>query len=76
MQLRVEMFNAGTIRISMLNRSATFNQAGQLTNLPTALGGSGAASDSEPLPGHGSAAHSSSRRNSISNADILVVNGL
>src|SRR4030081_816426 len=34
LQLRVEMFNGW-------NRSATFNQAGQITNLPNALGGNG-----------------------------------
>lgn len=42
MQLRVEMFNAWNHpEFNGWNRSATFNQAGQITNLPTALGGSG-----------------------------------
>ena len=42
MQLRVEMFNAWNhTEFNGWNRSVTFNQAGQITNLPTALGGSG-----------------------------------
>jgi outer membrane receptor protein involved in Fe transport len=42
LQLRVEMFNAiNHSRFNDFNRTAQFNQAGQLINLPTALGGSG-----------------------------------
>jgi hypothetical protein len=42
MQLRVEMFNAfNHPEFNGWNTGATFNQAGQITNLPTALGGSG-----------------------------------
>jgi hypothetical protein len=42
MQLRVEMFNAWNhANFNGWNRSATFNTAGQITNLPTALGGTG-----------------------------------
>ena len=42
LQLRVEMFNAWNHpRFNSFNTSATFNQAGQITNLPTALGGNG-----------------------------------
>jgi hypothetical protein len=42
MQLRVEMFNAfNHPEFNSWNHSATFNQAGQLINLPTALGGNG-----------------------------------
>jgi hypothetical protein len=42
LQLRVEMFNAfNHTRFSSFNGGATFNQAGQITNLPTALGGGG-----------------------------------
>ncbi|HBY59540.1 MAG TPA: hypothetical protein DEH78_06935, partial [Solibacterales bacterium] len=41
-QLRVEMFNAfNQVRFSDFNRTATFNQQGVLTNLPTQLGGTG-----------------------------------
>lgn len=42
LQLRVEMFNAWNHpRFNDFNRRATFNQAGQVINLPTALGGNG-----------------------------------
>jgi hypothetical protein len=42
LQLRVEMFNAfNHPEFNGWNRSATFNQAGQIINLPTALGGTG-----------------------------------
>jgi hypothetical protein len=42
MQLRVEMFNAWNhANFNSWNHSATFNTAGQITNLPTALGGTG-----------------------------------
>ena len=42
LQLRVEMFNAfNHTRFSGFNGGATFSQAGQITNLPTALGGAG-----------------------------------
>jgi hypothetical protein len=42
MQLRVEMFNAfNHPEFNGFNNSATFNQAGQVTNLPNALGGTG-----------------------------------
>jgi hypothetical protein len=42
MQLRVEMFNAfNHTQFTSFNGTATFNQAGQITNLPTALGGGG-----------------------------------
>ncbi len=41
-QLRVEMFNAfNHARFNDFNRSAQFNQAGQLINTPSALGGTG-----------------------------------
>lgn len=42
LQLRVEMFNAWNhTNFNGFNNSATFNSAGQVTNLPNALGGSG-----------------------------------
>jgi hypothetical protein len=42
LQLRVEMFNAfNHPEFNSFNTGATFNTAGQITNLPTALGGSG-----------------------------------
>lgn len=42
LQLRVEMFNAfNHPRFNDFNRSAQFNQAGQLINTPSALGGTG-----------------------------------
>jgi hypothetical protein len=42
LQLRGEMFNAWNhSRFNAVNTGATFNQTGQLTNLPTALGGGG-----------------------------------
>lgn len=42
LQLRAELFNAwNQARFSSFNQSVTFNQAGQITNLPTALGGGG-----------------------------------
>ena len=43
LQLRLEMFNAPNhTQFNDFNRTATFNQAsGQITNLPTALGGTG-----------------------------------
>lgn len=42
LQLRMEMFNAPNhTQFSDFNRSVTFNQQGQITNLPSALGGSG-----------------------------------
>jgi len=42
LQLRVEMFNAWNHpNFNAFNTSATFNTAGQITNLPTALGGGG-----------------------------------
>jgi Carboxypeptidase regulatory-like domain len=42
MQLRVEMFNAfNHPEFNGWNTGATFNQAGQVTNLPNALGGTG-----------------------------------
>ena len=42
LQLRVEMFNAfNHPEFNGWNTGATFNQAGQVTNLPTALGGTG-----------------------------------
>jgi hypothetical protein len=42
LQLRVEMFNAWNHpRFNDFNRSATFNTAGKLINLPDALGGNG-----------------------------------
>ncbi|HMC60119.1 MAG TPA: hypothetical protein VKJ01_13080, partial [Candidatus Solibacter sp.] len=42
LQLRVEMFNAfNHPEFNSFNNSATFNQAGQVTNLPNALGGTG-----------------------------------
>ncbi len=41
-QLRVEMFNAPNhTRFNAFNNSVTFNQQGQVTNLPAALGGKG-----------------------------------
>jgi hypothetical protein len=42
LQLRVEMFNAfNHTQFTGFNTGVTFNQAGQITNLPTALGGGG-----------------------------------
>lgn len=42
MQLRCEMFNAfNHPQFTGINNTATFNSAGQITNLPTALGGGG-----------------------------------
>jgi hypothetical protein len=42
MQLRAEMFNAfNHPQFNAINNAATFNSAGQITNLPTALGGGG-----------------------------------
>ncbi len=42
LQLRVEMFNVWNhANFNAFNTGATFNTAGQLTNLPTALGGGG-----------------------------------
>jgi hypothetical protein len=42
LQLRCEMFNAfNHPQFNAINNAATFNSAGQITNLPTALGGSG-----------------------------------
>jgi hypothetical protein len=42
MQLRMEMFNAfNHTQFTGINNSVTFNQAGQITNLPNALGGGG-----------------------------------
>jgi hypothetical protein len=42
LQLRIEMFNAPNhTQYSDFNRSVTFNQQGQITNLPAALGGGG-----------------------------------
>jgi hypothetical protein len=42
LQLRVEMFNAPNhTQFSDFNRSMTFNAQGQITNLPSALGGGG-----------------------------------
>ena len=41
-QLRVEMFNAWNHpNFNSWNTSATFDQSGKITNLPTALGGGG-----------------------------------
>jgi hypothetical protein len=41
-QLRLEMFNAWNhTQFSDFNRTVTFNQQGQITNLPTQLGGTG-----------------------------------
>ena len=42
MQLRMEMYNAfNHTQFTSINNAAVFNQAGQITNLPTALGGTG-----------------------------------
>ena len=42
MQLRCEMFNAfNHPQFTGINNGATFNQAGQITNIPAALGGTG-----------------------------------
>jgi hypothetical protein len=42
MQLRMEMYNAfNHTQFTSINNSATFSQAGVITNLPTALGGAG-----------------------------------
>jgi alpha-D-ribose 1-methylphosphonate 5-triphosphate synthase subunit PhnG len=42
MQLRMEMFNAfNHTQFSAFNTTAQFNAAGQLVNLPGALGGTG-----------------------------------
>jgi hypothetical protein len=42
MQLRMEMFNAfNHPQFTSINTGATFNQAGQLVNTPTAIGGTG-----------------------------------
>ena len=42
LQLRIEMFNAfNNVQFTDFNRSMTFNTAGKIINLPTALGGNG-----------------------------------